>query len=139
MPAEHERNFRAGTHAGRGNAAGIACAPSPGMRLQDIMSKDIKTIAPHAELAVARNSMRTNRIRHLIVTAGREVVGIVSDRDLAGRSTGTVADAMTRGVVTATPQTTVRQAANLLRGHIIGCRTTSRPVIPSSLWSPTGQ
>jgi acetoin utilization protein AcuB len=107
------------------------------MRLQDIMSKDIKTIAPNADVAAARNAMRTNRIRHLIVTAGREVVGIVSDRDLAGRAADTVADAMTRGVVTATPQTTVRQAANLLRGHIIGCLVVLQGTTPVGIVTTT--
>jgi acetoin utilization protein AcuB len=98
------------------------------MRLNDIMSRDIKTISPNADAAAARDAMRTNRIRHLVVVDGRTIAGIISDRDLGGRaSTGrasqgmTVADLMTTSVVTAAPETTVRQAANLLRGHLIGC------------------
>jgi CBS domain-containing protein len=99
------------------------------MRIQDIMSRDIKTIAPGAEVAAARNAMRTNGIRHLVVVDGRDVVGVVSERDLGGRlpaaagkrTTGlTVADVMSAGVVSAKPETTVRQAANLLRGFVIG-------------------
>jgi acetoin utilization protein AcuB len=98
------------------------------MRLQDIMSRDIKTITANATAVDARDAMRTARIRHLVVVDGRTVVGILSDRDLGGRGAGgktlqglTVADLMTSTVVTARTDTTVRQAANLLRGHVIGC------------------
>lgn len=99
------------------------------MRLQDIMSRDIKTIRPTASAAEARESMRLAGVRHLLVMDGRDVVGIMSDRDLGGRArTGgkrsdgpSVADLMTTTVITAEPETTIRQAANLLRGHVIGC------------------
>ena len=93
------------------------------------MSRDIKTIAPSAGTGAARDAMRTNRIRHLVVVDGRTIAGIISDRDLGGRAAAvgkasegtTVADLMTTSVVTAKPEATVRQAANLLRGHLIGC------------------
>jgi CBS domain-containing protein len=99
------------------------------MRLLDIMSRDIKTISPNADTAAARDAMRANRIRHLVVVDGREIAGIISDRDLGGRTGAagktsqamTVGDLMTTSVVTAKPDTTIRQAANLLRGHLIGC------------------
>ena len=99
------------------------------MRIQDIMSYGIETIAPGADVAVARNAMRINGIRHLVVVDGNHVVGVVSDRDLGGRLSAapgkrtaglTVADVMSTGVVSVTPETTVRQAANLLRGFVIG-------------------
>jgi len=68
-------------------------------------------------------------VRHLLVLEGRDVVGIVSDRDLGGRLSAngakiegvSVGDLMTTTIVTARPETTIRQAANLLRGHVIGC------------------
>lgn len=98
------------------------------MRLQDIMSREIKSIELTAGIAQARNLMRTYRVRHLLVLDERELVGIVSERDVgrrvseAERSDGlTVADVMTRSLVTARPATTIRQAANLMRGHVIGC------------------
>jgi acetoin utilization protein AcuB len=93
------------------------------MRLQDIMSTDIKTIEPGAGLEEARELMRQHRIHHLLVFAGGEVVGIVSDRDLAQRTEvkGGVAGVMSEDLVTASPKTTVRQAANLMRGRGIGC------------------
>jgi len=98
------------------------------MRLQDIMSREIKSVEPTADLAQARSLMRTHGVRHLLVLDKRELVGIISERDIGRRvseterSEGlTVADVMTRSLVTARPTTTIRQAANLMRGHIIGC------------------
>jgi CBS domain-containing protein len=93
------------------------------MRLQDIMSTDIKTIEPGAGLEEARSLMRQSRIHHLLVFTGGEVVGVVSDRDLAQRTEvrDGVAGVMSEDLVTAGPQMTVRQAANLMRGRGIGC------------------
>jgi CBS domain-containing protein len=90
------------------------------------MSCEIKTTRPDASATEARSAMRTSRLRHLLVVDGRDVVGIISDRDLGGRLASSaegrsVGDLMTRTIVTARPETTVRQAANLLRGHVIGC------------------
>ena len=124
------RFLRAGEAFGRAcrdDQDGIARALNAGMRLQDIMSRDIKTIGPGATVAEARGAMRTNRVRHLVVTQGRDVVGIISDRDLGGRATEngkstrglTVNDLMSHNIVMAAPDTTVREAANLLRGFVI--------------------
>ena len=69
--------------------------------------------------------MRQGRIRHLVVSDGAHVVGVVSDRDLVGlgRLAGStrVGDLMASPVVQGYPEMTVRQAANQLRGHSIGC------------------
>lgn len=67
------------------------------------------------------------RIHHLVVMNGRAVAGIISDRDLGGargtrlREGRLVGDLMTANVVTAARTTTVREAANLMRGRSIGC------------------
>jgi CBS domain-containing protein len=99
------------------------------MRIQDIMSTKIKTIAPTATVGQARAFMRTGGIHHLVVQSGRDIVGVVSDRDLGGRvaarnGTGDarpVEEVMTSNVATVDPETSIRQAANLLRGRSIGC------------------
>jgi CBS domain-containing protein len=61
----------------------------------------------------------------LLVFTGGRVVGILSDRDFGRRAgprgTGTVTEVMSDDVVTASPQMTIRQAANLMRGRWIGC------------------
>jgi CBS domain-containing protein len=86
----------------------------------------VKTVAPTAGAEQAWNLMRLNRIHHLVVTSGRRVVGVVSERDAGGRrgtsvrANSVVADLMTAPVATVEPTTTVRQAANLMRGRSIG-------------------
>ncbi len=97
------------------------------MRLGEIMASSVKSVAPTDTAEDAFSLMRLHRIHHLVVLEGKAVVGVISDRDLGGargaslRRNRTVGELMTRDVATATPQTTERQAANLLRGHSIGC------------------
>lgn len=94
----------------------------PVMRLQQIMKTPVETIAPDALVAAARAQMRRERIHHLVVTKGREVVGVLSARDLGGAAPDATVESLMRGeVATAAPSTTVREAANLLRGRGIGC------------------
>jgi CBS domain-containing protein len=97
------------------------------MRVNEVMTKTVKTIAPTATGEDAWNVMRVNRIHHLVVTNGRSVVGVLSDRDAGGprgaavRANNAVADLMTAPAVTVEPTATVRQAANVMRGRSIGC------------------
>jgi CBS domain-containing protein len=97
------------------------------MRVQDVMTKNLKTVSPLTTADDAWDMMRVNRIHHLVVVKGELVMGIFSDRDAGGRAgasarTGcTVADLMTAPVVVVQPTTTVRKAANLMRGRSIGC------------------
>jgi len=96
------------------------------MRLAELMSTDVKTASPAESAELAWERMRTHGIHHLAVLDGAKVVGLVSARDLGGargealRLGKRVADVMSAGVVVAGPTTTVRQAANLLRGRAIG-------------------
>jgi acetoin utilization protein AcuB len=102
------------------------------MRVQDVMSARVKTVAAHAAAEDAWNVMQFNRIHHLVVISDGRVAGILSDRDAGGRRGApvrldrTVADLMTSPAVTVTPATTVRQAANLMRGRSIGCLVVVR-------------
>jgi acetoin utilization protein AcuB len=97
------------------------------MRLMEIMTTDVETASPGEDAERAFQRMRTHRIHHLVVMDGRQVVGVVSDRDLGGprgkgvRDGRTVSELMSEQAVTASPTTSVRQAANLLRARTIGC------------------
>jgi len=97
------------------------------MRLQEIMRHPVKTVGRGATLEAARELMRLEGVRHLVVVEGKAVVGILSVGDVggprmtAGVSEGIVEQVMAVSPVTATPHTTVREAANLLRGKRIGC------------------
>lgn len=76
--------------------------------------------------------MVARKIRHLVVTERSDVVGVLSATDLGkrrskGDAERTVAEFMSAHVVTASPNTTVREAANKLRGHVIGCLPIVEP------------
>jgi len=69
--------------------------------------------------------MRQHHVRHLVVVDDGRVVGIVSERDFGrasdkGAREVPVQELMSTDVVSATAETTLRQAANLMRGHTIG-------------------
>jgi acetoin utilization protein AcuB len=97
------------------------------MRISEIMNKDVVATSPREEADRAWSEMRLRRCRHLVVMERKRVVGIISDRDLGGsqgtsvRRGRTVGDLMTRQIVTADSETTIRQAANLMRSRAIGC------------------
>lgn len=84
------------------------------MRVKDVMTVGVKTIAPTAAADDASNIMRFNHIHHLVVTEGRRVVGVLSDRDTgvqrgaSVRMNSTVADLMTAPAVTVEQRTTRR-------------------------------
>jgi len=97
------------------------------MRLRDVMSVDVITIEAEASASAARTTLRRHRIRHLVVVEGERLVGVVSERDLGGtrgaasKQDHAVRDLMTADPVSASPATTLRQAANLMRGRTVGC------------------
>lgn len=97
------------------------------MRLREIMSSRVITVESTEAASVAWSRMQRQRIRHLVVTENGRLVGALSERDLGGRSGvetrkgRVVRDLMTPRVASAEPKTTLRQAANLMRGRLIGC------------------
>ena len=97
------------------------------MRVQDVMTKNVHTVSAGASADEAWDLMRAERIHHLVVADGSKPVGVLSNRDAGGargasvRRNRTVAELMTADVVTVTPTTPVKKAANLMRGRSIGC------------------
>lgn len=86
------------------------------------MSTPVETIASDTTVADAKAVMKREGVHHLVVGRGSAFRGVVSARDLASAdATTAVALLLARKPVTGTPRTTVREAANLLRGHNIGC------------------
>lgn len=106
------------------------------MRLAEIMSSPVETVAVGESAEAAWERMRTAGVRHLVVLRGGEPAGVLSERDLGGRRgrevrrNRTVADLMSPEIVCASPRATVREAANMLRGRRIGCL----PVLDGDRW-----
>src|SRR5436190_1364582 len=98
------------------------------MRINDIMSAPVFTIGADEPATTAWETMRFHRTRHLMVTSEEQrVIGVVSASDLGGRHGDVVragrrvSDLMTEKLVVARPDTTFREAANLMRGHSVNC------------------
>lgn len=101
------------------------------MLVEEIMTRDVITVGPDIPVEEAIRLARERRIRHLPVVEGRNLVGIVSDRDLRGavppddRRTGepplVVRDVMHADVYTAHPLDPLDEAARQMYEHRIGC------------------
>ena len=92
------------------------------MQLREIMKSPVEVVGPGSSVADARGRMARSGIHHFVVERGREVVGIVSERDLDGAAPdASVEEIMSSPVISAPASMTVRDAAKLLRGRSIGC------------------
>ena len=105
----------------------------------DVMTRDVVTVDPNDQLAVAEDVMRLARFRHMpVVDEDGELVGLVSSRDLFHNAllkalgygthakqnameTTRVKEAMTSPVVTTTPETPLSAAAKVMRDKKLGC------------------
>ncbi|HEY7653201.1 MAG TPA: CBS domain-containing protein [Methylomirabilota bacterium] len=108
------------------------------MRIRELMTGGLIAVRPETPVLEARDLMVKERIRHLLVTdEGGALVGIVTDRDirlnLPSRATSlsvweinhlltklTVAEVMTRSVITIGPDRPARDGAQLMLDHKIG-------------------
>jgi len=96
------------------------------MQIADIMTSPVETTFPGAAAEAAREQMKRRGCHHLVVMEGGRIAGVLSERDLGGRTGAaarnrTVADLMSAPAVTARADTTLRRAANLMRGRALGC------------------
>jgi len=97
------------------------------MRALDVMTTGVQAVSPTSAAEDAWQLMQRQRIHHLAVTQGSQLVGVLSDRDVASRRGGdvrkgqTVGDLMIRNLVTVEATTSIRKVANLMRGRSIGC------------------
>lgn len=108
--------------------------------VRDLMSREVATLNRNDELQLADDVMRLGRIRHLPVVDEQtgELVGIVSQRDLFrgalvkalgyGERTARrimksipVKEVMTHQLVTISPDTPLREAAQVMLSSKIGC------------------
>jgi acetoin utilization protein AcuB len=113
-------------HERRGGARQNGVSQEATMRLQEIMKSNVFTLPAEASEDEAIELMSRERIHHVVIVRGGKVVGVVSDRDLEASATRfrikrPVGDLMAPSVVSAAGRTTVREAANLMRGRTIGC------------------
>jgi acetoin utilization protein AcuB len=107
------------------------------MKVRELMTGNPITVRPDTPVFDARQNMLKERIRHLLVTENRCLLGIVTDRDirlnLPSQATSlsvwevnhllarlTVGKVMTTSVIIIGPDQDARDAARLLLEHKIG-------------------
>lgn len=97
------------------------------MRARDIMTQGVLTVPSGTSADEAWQLIRTRRIHHLLVGSTAKPLGILSERDLGGRSgasvrRGSTVDVlMTRDVVSVPEGESIQRVANVMRGRSIGC------------------
>lgn len=113
------------------------------LRVEEVMAREVVTLGPEDRLDLADDVMRLGRIRHMPVLEAERLVGIVSSRDLLAASLSkhlafdaperrtflrsvTVSEAMTRDPITIEPTATLREAAERMLQHRIGCLPVTR-------------
>lgn len=92
------------------------------MKVRNVMSSDVKWVAPNTSLVEVAKMMQTYDVGSVPVCDNNKVVGIVTDRDIVlraianGKNVGTVpaSEIMSTQVVTVTPDTDVHQASDLM-------------------------
>ena len=107
------------------------------MNVRDLMTTNPITVGPETLVLDARQLMIDKRFRHVLITEGPKLLGIVTDRDirlnLPSPATSlsvweinyllarlTVASVMTKSLVTVSPRQDSREAALLMLDHKIG-------------------
>jgi CBS domain-containing protein len=95
--------------------------------VKDVMTPGVVAVRPDASLVEAARLMRAQDIGDVVVADGQDVVGMLTDRDIAVRAVAEGADPSTvsaRSVCTPDPLTVgpgdpVTQAAALMRAHAV--------------------
>jgi CBS domain-containing protein len=117
----------------------------PGSRpVSEIMQTQVASLSAGDRLDLAEDIMRLGRVRHMPVLEAARLVGVVSARDVLAASltkaldfepahrrsflrSVEVSEVMSRDVVTVEPDTTLREAAELLLSRKIGCLPVVKP------------
>jgi CBS domain-containing protein len=91
------------------------------MRVGDIMTSDVKTVAPSDTFAETAKVLSSNRISSVVVKDGDHVAGIITERDVVNAvaegidpAAVSVGDRMTRDLATVDRRTDVADAARLM-------------------------
>ena len=107
------------------------------MKVRELMTTKPLTVPVDTPVVEARRTMLEHRFRHLLVTDGGRLAGIVTDRDIRLNMPSpatslsvweinyllarmTVGSVMTTSVITVTPNRDVVEAARIMLDHKIG-------------------
>jgi CBS-domain-containing membrane protein len=83
----------------------------------DVMTHNVITVSPQTPVTEAAERLAANRITGMpVVDEHGNLVGVISEFDIIGKSGRTVGEIMTRGVISVSPQTPLEEAAHILTG-----------------------
>jgi CBS domain-containing protein len=108
------------------------------MKVREIMITEVVTLNVDEELSLVSDIMTLARIRHFPVVEDKQLVGIISQRDLFKASiasvtghdykeirdhlkTVTIKEAMVKDVITVEPDTEIHKAGKIMIEKKIGC------------------
>lgn len=93
-----------------------------GISVEHLMTSRVLSVLPETSRDEVAGAMESIRARHLIVCDGRDrLLGVISDRDLAGREGETAEDLMTPAAYSVRPDTSTAHALALMLRHDISC------------------
>ncbi|MFE1023849.1 CBS domain-containing protein [Streptomyces sp. NPDC058818] len=95
--------------------------------VRDVMTPGVTAVRPDSSLVEAAQLMRTQNIGDVVVADGQEVVGLLTDRDIAVRAVAEGLDPMGVGVraicthdpLTVSPDDPVADVVALMREHAV--------------------
>lgn len=98
------------------------------MLIQDILKPNVVTIEPDASVEDAFQLLMQHNIHHLVVVEGKQIQGVISSSDIDIASLQPqelkhiqVKQCMSRKVVCVPPETSLKQAAQLMQKHHFEC------------------
>lgn len=106
--------------------------------VREIMMGSPVTLKPEDSLDLANDVISLGRIRHIPIVDGHRLVGMITERDLIGAAAAhvfglkhksksallksvAIKDVMKKRVITATPDTPIKDVAHLMADKKIGC------------------
>jgi CBS domain-containing protein len=96
--------------------------PGECVTVRHLMTTRLTTVSTSTTVEEICRLMHDTRIRHLLVVRGEaELLGIISDRDVAHRAGRTAEQIMTRNPTTVTPETPAIQAISMMLGGRFSC------------------
>ncbi|MFC3574249.1 CBS domain-containing protein [Streptomyces yaanensis] len=95
--------------------------------VREVMTPGVVAVRPDASLVEAAQLMRARDVGDVLVTGDGQVVGVLTDRDIALRAVADGADPLTVSAqavctpdpVVVGPDDTVSRAVDLMRGHAV--------------------
>lgn len=96
--------------------------PAAGLKVKDIMTSDVITVDPYETVEYAARVMSRFGISSLIVQSDERILGIITERDVLIRVVASsrnpqnviVSEIMTNNLISANPNTTIKEASRIM-------------------------